>query len=255
MKRCIINLVLLTIVFAAGLVYGIVIHRNECFPYEIIKIAYYRIHKYLKIPGPWSIGIYEGPTPFDLSAPEDISNPVLTGKDVLDIDASLVADPFMVFKDGKYSMFFEVLNWETNQGDIGYAESTDGMHWEYRKIIINETFHLSYPNIFEWNDDYYLIPESHEDLSVRLYKAISFPEQWEYVGNLLTGYRYADPSIFRYNEKWWLFVSTPDDDILNLYHSSELLGEWKPHPKNPIVKLDKNIARPGGKVITYNGCL
>lgn len=255
MKKYIIILVLLTITFVASSMYGIVIHKNQCFPYETIRIAYYRIHKYLKISGPWSIGIYEGPTPFDLSAPEDISNPVLTGKDVVDIDASLVADPFMVFKNGKYSMFFEVLNRETNQGDIGYAESTDGRHWEYRKIIIDETFHLSYPNIFEWNGDYYLIPETHEDLSVRLYKAISFPEQWEYVGNLLTGYHYVDPSIFRYNQKWWLFVSTPDDDILNLYYSSDLLGEWKPHPKNPIVKFDKNIARPGGKVITYNGCL
>ena len=255
MKKYIIILVLLTTAFVPGLMYGIVIHKNQCFPYETIKILYHRMHKFLEISGPWSIGIYEGSTPFDLSDPEDISNPVLTGKDVVDIDASLVADPFMVIKNGKYSMFFEVLNRETNQGDIGYAESTDGLNWEYRKIIIDETFHLSYPNIFEWNDDYYLIPETHEDLSVRLYKAISFPEQWEYVGNLLTGYHYVDPTIFRYNEKWWLFVSTPDDDILNLYYSSELLGEWKPHPKNPIVKLDKNIARPGGKVITYNGCL
>lgn len=203
--------------------------------------------------GPWSIGIYEGPTPFDLADPEGISNPVLTGKDVVDVNANFVADPFMVFKDGKYFIFFEVLNRATNQGDIGYAESSDGIHWKYRQIIIDEDFHLSYPYIFEWNNDYYLIPESCHDLSVRLYKALSFPDKWKYVGNLLSGERFVDPSIFRYNDKWWLFVSTPDSDVLNLYYSSDLLTKWKPHPMNPIVKRDRHTARPGGRVIIYNG--
>ncbi|MBU0529718.1 hypothetical protein KKF86_08195, partial [bacterium] len=143
--------------------------------------------------------------------------------------------------------------WETYQGDIGYAESTDGYHWEYQKIIIDETFHLSYPYIFKWNDDYYLIPESHEDLSVRLYKAVSFPDQWEYIGNLIAGYHYVDPSIFRYNDKWWLFVATtPDDGVMNLYYSNNLLGDWRLHPMNPIVKLDNHIARPAGRVFTFN---
>jgi len=247
MKKYLINSALLIMIFVVGVIYGIVIHRYEVFPYRIIQMGYHRLAC-----GPWSIGIYEGSTPFDLAPAEDISNPVLTGKDVVDIDARFVADPFMVFKNGNYFMFFEVWNRESNQGDIGYAESTDGKHWEYRKIIIDETFHLSYPYVFEWDDDYYLIPESGQDLSVRLYKAVSFPEKWEYIGTLLTGYRYIDPSIFRYNDKWWLFVTTPENDVLNLYWASDLLGEWKPHPMNPIVKFDKNIARPGGRVISHN---
>lgn len=150
-------------------------------------------------------------------------------------------------------MFFEILNRETNQGDIGFAESTDGKHWEYQKVIIDEPFHLSYPYVFEWEDNYYLIPESNKDLSVRLYKAVSFPDKWEYIGNLMTGYRYVDPSIFHHNDKWWLFVTTPESDVLNLYFSNTLLGDWKPHPSNPIVKFDKNIARPGGRVFIYDG--
>jgi len=257
MKKYLINSVVLTMTLIAGVIYGIVIHKYEVFPYGIIKMAcHHLIHKEQhNAYGPWSIGIYEGPTPFDLTAPENISNPVLTGRDVVDIDAKYVADPFMIFTNGKYFMFFEVMNRKTNQGDIGYSESTDGKHWEYRKVIIDEPFHLSYPYIFEWDDDYYLIPESFQDVSVRLYKAVSFPDNWEYVGNLLTGYRYVDPSIFRHNNKWWLFVSTPSNDLLNLYYSSDLLGEWKPHPMNPIVKFDSNIARSGGRVITHEGRL
>lgn len=251
MRKYRIKIVLLTIVFMVGVIYGIVIHKYHFPPYEIIKIAYHLNQKDTMTYGPWSIGIYEGSTPFDLAPQVDISNPVLTGKDVVDIDAVFVADPFMVFKNGKWFMFFEVLNRETNQGVISYAESIDGREWNYRKVVINEEFHLSYPYVFEWNNSYYLIPESHEDFSVRLYKATKFPEKWEYVSNLLSGYSYVDPSIFRYENKWWMFVSTGNSNILNLYFSEDLFAGWKPHPMNPIVKLDMNFSRPGGRVIVY----
>jgi len=250
MKRHLNYSILLIIILIVGIFYGIEIHKDKIFPYGYFKKAYH--HLIQETYGPWSIGIYEGTTIFNLIDPEEISNPVLTGKDVDDIDARFVADPFMVSKNGKYYMFFEVMNRETNQGDIGYAQSEDGKRWDYRKIIIDEKFHLSYPYIFEWENNYYLIPESHEDLSVRIYKSISFPEKWEYIGNLLSGYHYVDPSIFRYKDKWWLFVSNRENNVLNLYYSENLLAGWRPHPMNPIVKLDKNISRPGGRVIVYN---
>ncbi len=246
-----VKLVLLTIVFVAGAIYGIIIYKYEFFPFGIIKTTYHKIQIKPKKSGRWSIGIYEGSTPFNLAAPEDISNPVLTAKDAIDIDGTFVADPFMVIKNGKYFMFFEVLNRETAQGDIAYAESLDGRKWNYRKVVIDEGFHLSYPYVFEWDNNYYLIPESHEDFSVRLYKATKFPEKWEYVSTLLSGYNYVDPSIFRYKDKWWMFVSTVNNNILNLYFSEDLLTGWKPHPMNPVVKLDKNFSRPGGRVINH----
>jgi hypothetical protein len=65
----------------------------------------------------------------------------------------------------------------------------------------------------------------------------------------------VDPSIFWYSDKWWLFVSTPESDVLNLYFSDDLLGEWKPHALNPLIKFNKNIARPGGRVIIDDGHL
>ena len=254
MKKYVINCIILAMIIVGSVVYGIVIHKYKVFPYIIFKKANYYFSHIKQSYDPWSIGIYEGSTPFDLIAPEDVSNPVLTGRDVIDINAKFVLDPFMMLNDNKYYMFFQAVNRKTNQGDIAYAESQDGKHWKYQKVILDEKFHLSYPYIFSWEDNYYLIPESHQDLSVRLYKAVSFPDKWTYVGNLLTGYHYIDPSIFRYNNKWWLFVNT-DFDNLNLYYSNNLLGEWKPHPMNPVVKFNKNIAKSAGRVITDNGQL
>jgi hypothetical protein len=249
MKKHNIYVILLSFVCVVGAIYGIIIIHCKVFPYNIIKTAYLKNHNNNR----WSIGIYEGANLFSLDSKKDISNPVLTAKDVIDRDAAFVADPFMVFNDGRYFMFFEVLNRETNEGDIAYAESADGRKWNYRKVVIDEEFHLSYPYIFEWENRYYMIPESNEDLSVRLYKAIEFPEKWKYIGNLLSGYRFVDPSIFRYKNKWWMFVSNTESNVLNLYFSENLTKGWQPHPKNPIVKFNKHFSRPGGRVILYNG--
>lgn len=247
--------VLFAVVFVVGITYGIIIDKYKVFPYGFVKTVYRRYIRRQERGNNdnlWSIGIYEGNTLFDLAARKNISNPVLTAEVVEDIDAVFVADPFMITKNGKYFIFFEVLNRKTNKFDIAYAESEDLAKWNYGKVVIEEKFNLSYPYVFEWNNSYYLIPESSQDFSVRLYKAKEFPAKWEYVTNLLSGYGYADPSIFRYKDIWWLFVSTADNNVLNLYFSNDLFDAWQPHPKNPIVKGNKHFSRPSGRVILYN---
>jgi len=108
-------------------------------------------------------------------------------------------------------MFFEVLNKDTRRGEIGLATSEDGTNWKYKQIVIAEPFHLSYPYVFEWNNEYYLIPESYQANSIRLYKASNFPTEWSFVGNLLNDGFFVDSSIFRYADKWWMFAETNPD--------------------------------------------
>ena len=43
--------------------------------------------------------------------------------------------------------------------------------------------------------------------------------------------------------------------MLNLYYADDIRGDWKPHPMNPVVKLNPKTARPAGPVITYDGSL
>lgn len=197
----------------------------------------------------WSIGIYSGPNPFNLTYPEGISNPVLTSQDVTDVDALFVADPFMVHKDQTWYLFFEVLNTSTDQGDIGLATSTNGWDWEYQQIILDEPFHISYPYVFKYNSDYYMLPETHCASAVRLYRAIDFPDKWELVKELFPG-RFKDPSLLRYNGKWWLFAQSGGNN-LSLFYADNLEGPWNGHPKSPLVVRDKNISRPGGRMIVF----
>ena len=196
-------------------------------------------------PYDFSIGIYVGNSPFNYFPPNNITNPVLTAKHVTDISASFIADPFMVKHNSAWYMFFEVLNSDTNQGDIGLAVSNDGFNWAYKQIVLDEPFHLSYPYVFKWEGTYYMIPESARAYSIRLYKAINFPVKWAFAVTLLEG-QYADPSICHHNNKWWLFAGE-NNDTLRLYYSDALSGPFTEHPKSPIIVGDADRARPGGR--------
>ena len=203
----------------------------------------------------WTIGIYTGPSPFELSAPENLKNPVLTAEDVTDLDVDIVAHPFMAVTDSLYYLFFTAKNGKTDQGGIGLAESRNGMDWEYRQIVIKEPFVLSYPYVFKWQDDYYLIPEAHTETSVRLYRAISFPDKWTHEMDLITGDHFISASVVRYNGMWWMFVSPVGNETLRLFYAPDLKGPWTEHPRSPVVAKDKNIARPGGRPLVIDGSL
>jgi hypothetical protein len=199
----------------------------------------------------WSIGIYEGPSPFELS-PAAV-NPVLTARDVTDVPARFVADPFLFRRPAGWTLFFEVFNGYTHKGDIGYADSTDGKKWRYGGIVLDEPFSLSYPHVFEWNGGIYMLPESGAALEVRLYRATDFPTHWVLVKPLLRGKPFADSSVFRHGELWWILTSTLGDFSLDAYYAEDLLGPWRPHGKNPVVPLAPHAGRCGGRVVTVDG--
>jgi hypothetical protein len=204
--------------------------------------------------GSWSIGIYSGDSPLRLSSPAGIQNPILSYKDVSDVRANFVADPFMIIEEGLWYMFFEIMNEDTHNGEIGLAISNDGFRWRYVQSVLRESFHLSYPNVFKWEDDYYLIPESLSQNSVSLYRADSFPTRWTSLGTLISG-EHADPSIFYFNSIWWMFASSRRSDKLHLYYSENLMGPWQEHVCNPIRNGDACISRPGGRVTKWGSKL
>ena len=203
----------------------------------------------------WTIGIYTGPSPFQLSPPANLRNPVLTAADVNDLNVDIVAHPFMIVTDSLYYMFFTAKDGKTDKGGIGMAVSSNGFDWKYRKIVIHEPFVLSYPYVFKWNDDYYMIPEAHTEASVRLYKAISFPDKWEFAGDLLTGDQFISTTVIQYKDIWWMFTMREGNETLRLFYATDLMGPWTEHPQSPIVNKDLNIARPGGRPLVIDGIL
>ncbi len=197
----------------------------------------------------WAIGIYEGASPFDLRAPRFL-NPVLKAHDVTDVKAEFVADPFLVKKNARYYLFFEVLNAGNSRGEIGLAISLDAKRWHYERIILKEPFHLSYPHVFEWQNEFYMIPESKEANAVRLYRAQKFPEVWECIATLFPD-QFSDHALLYYQNRWWLWLAKGNDSVY-LFYADKLTGPWQEHPRSPLMKDNANYARPAGRLIEWN---
>jgi len=203
----------------------------------------------------WSIGIVTGRSPLELRHARGALNPVLTRENVSDVRAMFVADPFLLRVGDQWHMFFEVYNFDADRGEIAWATSNNGFAWTYQKIVLQESFHLSYPYVFEWRDRYYMIPETHQAESVRLYEATSFPAKWKYIDTLLRGQRFNDSSVFHYQNHWWMFSETNptlSHDTLRLYHAPALRGPWQEHPRSPIIQANPHIARPAGRVVVFD---
>jgi hypothetical protein len=203
----------------------------------------------------WTIGIYSSDSPFHFNQLQSWLNPRFKAEDVTDVRASFVADPFLIKEGETWNLFFEVYNNDTKQGDLAVATSKNTWVWNYEKVIIDEPFHLSYPYVFKAEDEYYLIPESFEADSIRLYKAEQFPTKWSYVQTLIEGRDYVDNSIVYYNGRWWLFSSVTSNDKLYLHFADTLTGPWREHPQSPIVTGDVHKSRPSGRLLVYENKL
>ena len=202
----------------------------------------------------WSVGIYRGGSPFALEpAP---GNPVITAADCTDVPCEFVADPFIWYRDGKWALFVEVLNKRNNQGDLAVATSDDGVKFTYKQVIIDEKWHLSYPYVFDWEGQMYMMPESHEDKALHLYKATTYPTKWERIHTLIRGKDFIDSTIFRHADRWWIMATTSkNSDIIRLYSSATLTGTYEEHPKSPVVTENPRLGRQGGNVMVHEGKL
>jgi hypothetical protein len=203
----------------------------------------------------YNIGIYTGSSLKALSEPVGVQNPIFTMEDITDISAETLADPFLFRNGDEWHMFMEVKNRARNLGEIGYAISKDGLLWSYQSIVLREDFHLSYPFVFEYGGEIWMIPETSAKCCVRLYRAVNFPRLWKFEKLLLEGYSYTDASVFQQDGSWWMFVSRNRSEDLLLYFADDLKGPWQLHPKSPILYAKPDMARCAGRPTRLNGRL
>lgn len=170
------------------------------------------------------------------------------------------ADPFPLKVDGKYYIFFEEFVNEAGRAHISVVEVDEKGIVDGPTEVLKLDCHLSYPFVFEWQGDYYMIPESGERNVVELYRAVSFPFEWRAEKVLLETNSPLDATVIEVDGTWWMFVNVQEEgvavnwDELNLYYSDSLFGPWKPHARNPIVS-DVRSARPAGRLFWSNNIL
>ncbi len=170
------------------------------------------------------------------------------------------ADPHVVFRDGRYFAFIEEKP-NDEMGHIAVMEFREDGTFTSPERVIEQPYHLSYPFLFEWEGELYMIPETADHGEVQLYRCREFPGLWELDGTLMTGVCAVDATLFEHDGRWWMFVGMAEhpgasthDELFLFSAPSPLSRDWAPHPMNPVVS-DAARARPAGPIFVHEGVI
>lgn len=190
----------------------------------------------------WRINEDDSEFPFSNRAPFHVISPTLQ---------EWYADPFPFQHEGKRYIFAEIMRQANyGRGILGVyclEEPEKGF-----RPILEEPFHLSYPNVFAWDGEFYMLPETCRAHQLRLYKAKAFPMEWELQGILADGVNYADTSL--YFEKGAVYAETWDlDTESEKFFSLDMRTlELRELPSQEEQFVNR---RPGGNFIPFrDGC-
>ncbi len=171
------------------------------------------------------------------------------------------ADPHVVYRDGKYYIYVEEYLYETKKAHIALIVLDENGQHTAPTTVLDRPYHLSYPFLFEVDDELYMIPETAHNRTIELYKCTGFPDRWEFQMNLMEDVYAVDTTLFQTDGKWWMFVNMVENagasswDELFLFHAAQpFTRQWTPHPANPIVS-DVRTARPAGRLFRLGDSL
>ena len=165
-----------------------------------------------------------------------------------------LADPFGAIISGEMFIFMEEYDHNKRKGKISYVKLNERNNPLKIKTAIENSYHMSYPYIFEYKKEVYSIPETYENNEATIYR-VRTPSNWERKHTIVEGIDVVDPSLIEYDGKWWLFFTRAYDDAnLYLWYTEDLFGDWRPHKNNPI-KSDIRSSRPGGTMFIHDGRL
>ncbi len=158
------------------------------------------------------------------------------------------ADPFLFDHNGETFLFAEFYSYRLRRGVIVYARyNRDTDCFSVFKEIIREKYHLSYPIVFQWNDEIYMLPESNKSGALYYYKAVSFPEKWEKSSAIISNIKLVDTTPFVIENTMYAYGIDIKDKtnalLLFKYEDDSLRLINKTEP------CDMSVSRPGGNVI------
>ncbi|HEX7492714.1 MAG TPA: hypothetical protein VF346_00710, partial [Bacteroidales bacterium] len=138
------------------------------------------------------------------------------------------ADPHVIRVNGSYYIFVEEFLSAKKKGHISVIELDDLGNWKAPIMVLEKDYHLSYPFIFEWNNKYYMVPESRANKTIDLYECAEFPDKWNFKQHLKENISAVDTTLIHYANKWWLFTAIAENEAaapnveLFIYYSDDL---------------------------------
>jgi hypothetical protein len=169
------------------------------------------------------------------------------------------ADPFIFENRGQHFVFMEAFPYATRRGVIAVSRLESSGDLSPPETVLERPYHLSYPFVFSWHGQIFMVPETRGNRTIELYRCERFPDRWVLDTVLMDGVDSADATIFEFAGRLWMFVTlatrgmSPDTE-LHLFHAEDVRGPWRSHPLNPVVS-DVRRARPAGAIWEENGRL
>lgn len=153
------------------------------------------------------------------------------------------ADPFLYVHQGKNWLFYERQNLTDMKGSL-WCVNLDEEKSKPKKVL-EEPFHLSYPQVFRYGRYTYMLPETKNAGQVRLYRCKEFPGKWEHVENLLE-LEAVDTTLFSGEENVY-YAFTYTEGRLEIYLCTMDKEKFRPIHKEKIYEaLPSKESRPGG---------
>lgn len=219
------------------------------FSLVILFIFNYRYPFVIEENGAWSLGFKVIDSPISRIIPEpsqlityEVHNRN-TGHQV-----RFLADPFLIIVEDVYYIFFEEQG--VGNANIALYQSTDGVNFKYCGIVLDEEFHLSFPQVFKYKNEFFLLPEARGSGNLLLYKAIDFPNKWELSDTLIRNFQLKDPAILL-SDKFNLITASDDNLNQHIFGADSLRGSWKKIENFHTRTGDET--RAGGNFFQYKG--
>ena len=156
----------------------------------------------------------------------------------------IAADPFVFVHNDRLYLFYEIQT-DFGVGEI-WAKSMDQQGvWVSHGQVLKEDFHLSYPQVFSYDGQVYMIPETSDSGKVWLYATASFPYKWQ-KNRMLIDEALLDPSIVINNDGIFLFGTSRKNE-LKLYFFENFNHEVV--PLGAVMPSEDFLARNAGRPI------
>ncbi len=166
------------------------------------------------------------------------------------------ADSFYVKQNDRHYIFFEEVDDSHPVGFLSVLEVFKDGTFSQPTTILKLDYHLSYPCVFQVEQQWYMIPETSAQQNIELWKATDFPFKWEKHSVLMENIKAVDTTPLYHDGYWYLFTSTRRQckkfgDRLDLFFTKDILNpQWTEHPQNPVKKGNVQY-RMAGKPFYY----
>lgn len=162
------------------------------------------------------------------------------------------ADPFIFCESDKNYVFCECYLSKKNKGVIAVGEYKNG-GINGMKIIIEQDYHMSYPCIFKYESNYYMIPETADNKTIELYQAKQFPYEWKLIKTLKKDIKCVDSTVFFKDDKLYVigYILESKKNEVCIFHL-----DMKHEVLTTIDTVeDDNTGRSAGNICYLNGRL